>query len=137
MNKPLFIESLENHQRLIDILLTRKNEKGICVISEEEIIGNIKHNSSWIKRAISRINTEDLCIELVAPNQYIVHYENLLEKGVFNVIFKMILYTVEDLNMLERKNLELMKEFKCNLKTVQMYRSYCTTGWIRGTTDLK
>ena len=131
--KTLFIESLTNHQRLIDVLLEHKNVEGICVISEEELSIAMNRSWGWIKKAICRINTEDLCVERIATNRYRVHYKNLLEQGVFFLIAKMIINIAYNPYMLHWKNDELMQKFGCTLKTVQMYRAYCTTGWIQGT----
>lgn len=148
MPKTLFVESLENHQKLIDVLLAHQNEDGICEITEEEILSELKKSSAWLKKAVKKINTEDLCIESIGSTlkegyvkekkRYKVHYDNLLTKGIFHTIFCMIYYTsVEDINIIRMKNEELMELFQCPLKTVQMYRAYCTSGWIQGTKNIK
>ena len=137
MKKTLFIESYENHQKLVDILLAHKNEKGICEISEEELLGAMNRSMAWVKKAINRINTEDLCIEIIGRNRYVVHYEELMKRGVFNVILIMMVCTVEDVDILSWKNEKLMQEFSCTLKTVQMYRAYCTIGWIQAEKEKK
>lgn len=127
--KSIFIESLENHQRLVDTLLTHENAEGICEITEEEILSEMKRSSAWLKKAIKKINTEDTCIEIVGYNKYKVNYKNLYEKGVFNLIFQMMLCTLVDDNIFKMKNKELMEKFDCTLKTVQMYRAYLSIGW--------
>lgn len=137
MKRPLFIESLDNHQKLIDILLAHESEEGICEIPEEDLLIAMNRSLGWVKRAIDRINTEDLCIEIIGRNRYIVHYKELAKRGVFNVILIMMLYTMENIDIVRWKNDELMQQFGCKLKTVQMYRSYCTTGWLQGTKDEK
>lgn len=135
VEKTLFVESLENHQKLVDILLAHENEKGICEISEEELQKSINRSMAWVKKAIKKINTEDMCIEIVGVDRYLVHYDSLLKKGVFSVILRMILHTAVDFDMLSWKNEKLMQEFGCTLKTVQMYRAFCTVGWKQGIKD--
>ena len=128
MKKTLVIESLENHQKLIDIFLEHKNEEGICVVTRKELSTAMNRSLTWIKKAIDQINREDLCIETVGRNRYIVHYEDLTQKGVYNVVLTMILYTFENADAISWKDEMLMQHFGCTLKTVQMYRAYCLTG---------
>lgn len=142
VQKTVFIESLENHQKLIDVLLSHQNEEGICEITEEEILSQMNKSSAWLKKAIKKINTEDLCIEFKGVyegrSRYKVHYDNLLTRGIFNTIFIMMYYTcTEDINIIHMKNKELMELFQVPLKTVQMYRAYLTIGWIQGTKDVE
>ena len=137
MKKSIFLESFENHQKLVDILWSHKNAEGICVVPEEELLSHMNRSMGWVKKAINRINTEDLCIEVVGRNKYIVHYHELAKRGVFSTIIKMMLITCYDVEILHWKNETLMQMFGCGLKTVQMYRAYCTTGWIQGTKDME
>ena len=132
MKKTLVIESLENHQKLIDIFLEHKNKEGICAVTRKELSTAMNRSLTWIKKAIDQINREDLCIETVGRNRYIVHYEDLTQKGVYNVVLTMILYTFENADAISWKDEMLMQHFGCTLKTVQMYRAYCLTGWKKG-----
>ena len=107
----------------------------MCEISEEELQGAMNRSMAWVKKTIKKINTEDLCIESVGVNRYVVHYDSLVKRGVFSVILTMILCTAVDFDVLSWKNEKLMQEFGYTLKTVQMYRAYCTIGWKQGTKD--
>ena len=133
VKKTLFIKSLENHQKLIDIILQHKNEKGICEVSKRELSVAMNCSLTLINKWIIQVNREDICIETVGRNKYIVHYESLIDQGVFNIIWKMLICTMEDVSLLDCTEEELMQKFKCTRKTVQMYKAYCTTGWIKGT----
>lgn len=136
MKKTLFIESWENHQKLVDILWEHRNPDGISVISESELLTTMNRSAAWLKKAICRLNTEDVCIQCIGKGRYIVHYNNLAERGVFAIIIRMMLMTYYDLEIVHWKNEKIMQEFGCSLKTVQMYRAYCTSGWIEGTKDV-
>lgn len=133
--KSLLIESLENHQKLIEVLLSHKNEIGICEVSEQELMVSMNRSLAWVYKAIDRINTEDLCIERIARGRYVVHYDNLSNRGVFSIILKMTLLTLGDVSIVRLKDKDLMQKFGCTLKTVQMYRAYCLTGWKQATKD--
>ena len=130
--KTLFLESLENHQKLIDILLECQNQEGICVISEKQLSIAMDRSLTWVQKAINQINREDLCVEFVGRDRYIVHYDDLIKRGVFNVVFRMMIDTFENIEILGWTNAQLMDCYGCKLQTVQMYRAYCTTGWIKG-----
>lgn len=55
MQKTLFVESLDNHQKLINILLEHKNEDGICEISKKELSIAMDRSLTWIQKAINQI----------------------------------------------------------------------------------
>lgn len=87
----LFVESVKNHQRLVNILVEARGEDNISRLSQPEMARLIGHSQTWVAQAIRRLNTEDMCIEMIAPAEYIVHYTNILACGIFSEIMKLII----------------------------------------------
>lgn len=87
---------------------------------------------TWIDKAIKRMNTEEVCVQRIGTNEYIVAHESLREAGVFFRVMQMLMDTYETPEIVQMKNAELMAKYECTLKTVQMYRSYALTGWKTG-----
>lgn len=129
MEKLLFIESLENHQAVIDHILKYKNEDGICRVPQAQLMLEMGRHWTWIAKAIKRINTEETCIEKLGTSEYRIIHADLLQRGVFALILDMMLDTFVTPEILSRKDRELIDRYHCSLKTVQMYRAYMTSGW--------
>jgi lipopolysaccharide export LptBFGC system permease protein LptF len=70
----LFIESVKNHQKLVNILADARDENNISHISQSEMARLIGHSQTWVVKAIKRLNTEDTCVEMLASEKYVVHY---------------------------------------------------------------
>ena len=66
----LFADSLKLYQQLVDILAESKDETGFSLISQPEIATRIGRSQTWVASAIKRLNTEDICIELVSNRKY-------------------------------------------------------------------
>ena len=125
----LFFESLKHHQDLIDTILKHRDMDGICRVSKKQLLLELGRTSqSWVQAAIDRINTVDNCIEH-ADGGYIVHYDNLLEKGTFRLIFEMLYDTYQDTSLIAMKQSEISSKYECSLKVVQMYVAYLRSGW--------
>ena len=126
----LFIDSLELHQKLVNILVKARDESGFSTISQPEIAEQIGRSQTWVSSAIKRLNTEDICIEQIASGKYKLHYEDLQTHGVFSKILFLAGLTYHvDQSIFFKKDREIAEEFGVNLKTVQMYKSYFRTGW--------
>lgn len=129
MEKLLFIESLENHQAVIDHILKYKNDDGICRVKQAQLMLETGRHWTWIAKAIKRINTEEVCIEKLGTSEYRIIHADLLQHGVFTRILEMLLDTITMPEIVKMKDRELMDRYHCSLKTVQMYRAYVTSGW--------
>ena len=133
MEKPLFIESLESHQALVDHILKYKNDDGICRGNIAQLCLDTGRHFTWIYKALKRINVEELCVYqcgiVRGVTEYRVIHESLLQHGVFARIFHMLMDTYEDPAIAKMKDSELMAKYECKLKTVQMYRAYALSGW--------
>lgn len=124
MKEPVIVQSISNHQMLVDAILKYKKENGFCYVSKKQLEKEVNHCSAWIDKAIKRLNTEEICVEYFGYDCYKIHYENILKKGVFNTILYMIYSTLADESLLFANNETLMKRFGVSLKVVQMYRAY-------------
>ncbi len=88
----------------------------------------INRSQTWVANAIKRLNTEEICIELISSGKYKVNYEDLLSQGVFSKILFLIKNTFSDPTLILKKDSEIANEYGFNIKTVQMYKSYIRTG---------
>ncbi len=125
----VFTESIKLHQRLVDIFVESRDESGFSFISQPEIASKIGRSQTWVASAIKRLNVEEICVESIASGKYMVHYENLLLKGVFSKISDLILDTRLDPTLFYKKDSVIAEEYGFKLRTVQMYKAYLRTGW--------
>ena len=125
----LFADSLKLHQQLVDILVESKDENGFSLISQPEIATRIGRSQTWVASAIKRLNTEDICIELVSNGKYKLNYENLLLSGVFSKILVLIRDTQLEPSIFSEKDSIIAEKYGISVKTVQMYKAYLRTGW--------
>lgn len=126
---PLFIESLLNHQKLINILVEYRDGNNISRISQPKMAILMDRSQTWVAQAIKRINTEDVCIEFRGAEQYIVHYDNLLTRGVFSEIMRLMIILYETPDMFHEKDSDLACKYNLKLKSIQMFKAYLRTGW--------
>lgn len=127
----LFAESLKNHQKLVNILVDARGEDNISRISQPEMARLIGHSQTWVAQAIKRLNTEDMCIDMIAVEQYIVYYTDILARGVFSEIMKLIMNCSENPELFKMKDGTIATERCLNIRTVQMFKAYLRTGWKR------
>lgn len=125
----LFAESVKIHQRLIDVLIDAKGEDNISRLSQPEVARLVGRSQTWVVQAIKRLNTEDLCIEMLGSEKYVVHYTNILNQGVFSEIMKLIIDCNEDFELFKEKDSMIAGERNLNIRTVQMFKAYLRTGW--------
>ena len=110
------------HQKFVNLLAEVRDENGISRITQQEIARQMNRSPAWVKKAIKRLNTEDLCIESIGRGEYRLLYDNLRSQGVFSKIIAMYMSGTESLY--EKKDTEIMYQYECKLRTVQMYKSY-------------
>ena len=127
MDYSLFNESPANHQRLVDILDQYSDVNGVAIIPKPNLARLVNRSQSWITQAIKRINTEDICIEVVTPGKYILHYTNLLEQGVFAKIMRLILEYHNSPEMFYERDSVMASSRGLRLKTIQMFKAYLQT----------
>lgn len=84
------MQSILNHQNVVDILLKYKDNSGICRVSQKEIATKLKKSQGFISRILRRLQKVDNCIEILAPGQYIVHNSNLLKNGPLSKVLKLM-----------------------------------------------
>ena len=134
MGETLFALSLSKCQKLIDVMLEYENNEGICVVSQTELAKRLSLAQTNISNAIKKVNVEDLCIEMLYPGFYKVHYKNLFERGTFSCIWNLMLDAQEDFKLVFEKNQIIADRYGYKLKTVQMFKSYIKTGWLKHVT---
>ena len=120
--KDLVIEIIY-HKIMLSTILEYKGEDGICRVSQMEISKKIHKNHPWVQKAIKRLNAEDNCIEMVKKGEYIIHYTNIEERGVFPQIFKLIEEKAHNPNFTERDKL-LTQKYGVTEKTIDVFRGY-------------
>lgn len=125
----LFAESIKNHQRLVNILIEAKNEAGISQLSQPDMAKLMMRSQTWVGQAIKRLNTQDICVEMIGPENYILHYTDILAHGVFSEIMKLIIDCYESPELFLEKDSEIAAARGINVKTVQMFKAYLRTGW--------
>jgi hypothetical protein len=133
MNDSLFKQSITNHQKLVDVLREAQNSTEVSEISYAEIAKRTEHSITWVKQAIKKLNTEDTCIEVVGYEQFVVHYTDLLSRGVFGEIAKLMVECYQNMDVFHEKDMTLSEKYNVSLKTVQMFKSYLRTGWKKET----
>ena len=74
MENTLFAQSLSKCQTLINTMLEYKNKDGVCMVSQTELAKRLSLSQSNIGNAIKKINVEDLCVEMICPGMYVIHY---------------------------------------------------------------
>ena len=134
MEENLFAISLIICQKLINAMLEYENENGVCVVSQTELAKRLSLAQTNISNAIKKVNVEDLCIEMLSPGLYKVHYKNLLERGTFSCIWTLMLDAGEDYRLVFEKNQIIADRYGYRLKTVQMFKAYIKTGWLKHVT---
>lgn len=127
----IFLESLRNHQKLVDILVEARDGEGISLISQPEMAMRMDHSQAWITAAIKRINTEGTCIECIGSGKYLVRYEDLSRQGVFSRIMAMIEDSRQDPSLFTRSYADLAAHYAVSEKTAQMFKAYLRTGWTQ------
>ena len=131
MEQNVFLQSLTKCQNLINIMLEYKNEDGICMVSQTELAKRLSLSQSNIGNAIKKINVEDLCVEMINPGMYVVHYINLLERGTFSCIWKLLIDASQNYKLVFECDDSIAKRYGFKLKTVQMFKAYVKTGWLK------
>ena len=118
-----FFEEICHHKLMLEVMLEYQNEDNICVVQQSEIARRINKNTTWVSKAIKRLNAEDLCVEQIKNGEYKIHYANIMERGVFPKITKLMLnkFLPKDF---EDKKLSLAEKYDLNKKTIQIFTGY-------------
>ena len=124
----LFAESVKNHQRLVNILVDARDEDNVSHLSQLEMAKLVGLSQTWVVQAIKRLNTEDTCIEMIAPMKYVVHYTDILDRGVFSEIMTLFIDCCQNLELFNDNDSSIAKKRCLNIKTVQMFKAYLRTG---------
>ena len=119
-----FTKSLLKYQGIIDTMLEHKNKDGICVISQKELGEKVSIKQNTVSKAIRQINTEEICIEMLSPGKYIVHYRNIMERGTFACIWNLFLDFGKNPQLLFESDKSIAERYGYKLKTVQMFKAY-------------
>ena len=125
----LFMDSFASHQKLVYLLKEARDEAGISAISQPELARQIGRSQTWVASAIKRLNTEDVCVELISSGKYKLHYDDLLSRGVFAIIVLLIADTLKTPSLFEMQTDKIAEAYSCSKKTVEMYKAYLSTGW--------
>ena len=86
----IVIDSINQSQKLLDIMLEYQNSDGYCVITQKELADKLNRSQGLVSKLLRRLNRVDNCIELVSRGKYKVNNGNLLEKGPYVLVFKIL-----------------------------------------------
>jgi len=124
----MFFGSVKTHQRLVDVIISFRDKHGVSHISQQEMSKLTNRSTACISKSISRLNIENLCVELIGPGKYVVHYDNILAQGVFYKILKLLVFCSIDVNFIKEtyymKDKDVASKHNIKLKTVQMFKTY-------------
>jgi hypothetical protein len=134
MEENLFAMSVSKCQKLIDVMLEYENDEGVCVVSQTELAKRLSLAQTNISNTIKKVNIEDLCIEILSPGFYKVHYKNLLACGTFSCIWNLMLDAKKDYRLVFEKDQVIADRYAYKLKTVQIFKSCIKTGWLKHVT---
>ncbi|CAB1245753.1 protein of unknown function [Ruminococcaceae bacterium BL-4] len=66
---------------------------------------------------------------MTAPGKYVVHYTNILDKGVFSEILKLFMDCNDTPGLLHMDDKTIAHQRGINIKTVQMFKAYVRADW--------
>ena len=118
-----FIEEVRHHELMLKVMLEYQNADNICEVSQSEVAHRINKNKTWVSKAIERLNAEDLCVEQIKNGKYKIHYVNIMDRGVFYKIFKLVLDKLTLRDFTDRKIL-LAEKYGLSRKTIQIFTGY-------------
>lgn len=132
--------TIQNHQNLINKMLEYEVEENIYAITVSQLARDLDCSNSLINKRITKINTEDICIQKKANGIYIIYYKDLSERGIFSKLLSMTKDTEELINQLQNESnfikvceilsacklsyKEIMTKYNVGLKTVQTFMAY-------------
>lgn len=117
------MEEIEYHEKLLKTMLEYEDENGICKVSHEELSKRIKKNRPWIAKALKRLNAEDNCVEMINKGEYIIHYTNIKQRGLFPKIFLILIDMEIDIEHYKSEGL-LTEKYNITQKTANIFRGY-------------
>jgi RimJ/RimL family protein N-acetyltransferase len=125
---PVFYKSAHTHQTLVDTIIRFKEEDGVSYLSTPEMGKLVNRSQTWVMQAIKRLNVEDTCVEMIKPGKYVVHYDNILSRGVFSKIQKLLIMCVSDFEIMKEviymTDKDVAKNHDMTLTTAQMFKAY-------------
>ena len=111
------------HEKLLQTILEYKNDDGICKVSQAELAKRLGKNQGYVCKAIKRLNAEDNCIEMIKNGEYIIHYTNIRERGVFPKIHYMLTEKLANPEKYEN-NVKLCEKYNATKQTVSIFTGY-------------
>ena len=118
-----FKEEIDCHEKLLKTILEYKDAEGICKVSQTELAKRMGRNQGYICKAIKRLNAEDQCIEMIKNGEYIVHYTNIRERGVFPKVTYLLTEKIANPEKYE-DNIKLYKKYNATKETVHVFTGY-------------
>lgn len=115
--------TLNNYQKILDIINERKNENGISTIELSNFMYELKRSRTWFNTHIIKMNENEIITSL-GNNKFTTKYENILDTKYFQKIILMIKDTIENIDTFYKGDFELMNLYNINRKIVQAYRAY-------------
>lgn len=118
-----FVDRLNLHQKLVDVIVQNSDDSGVCHLSATQLGASVDRSQSWVGRAIKQLNVEDDCI-IRAGGGYKACYSNISKQGVFREIIMLIFDCYYDPSILEMKETEIAESRGIKLTTVKMFKGF-------------
>jgi hypothetical protein len=126
---PMFVTSFLQHQEFVNKINELADKDGVCRLSQTQLAVKLGKSQTWVHKAISRLNIEDICI-FHSPCYYRVEYDDLLQRGVFSKIIMLMheaLAEQYEFIYFAREE-EVANRYNTKVKTLQMFKTYSKAG---------
>lgn len=122
-NYEKYNEYIEDKQNLINEILKYKNEDNICKVMPEQLAINLKTSISSIKNKINKINEQELAIQWISRDEFIVHKSDFKNTKQIKNMEKIIKLYEDDVKNIERNQVEVAKELDVERTEIQRVRT--------------
>lgn len=123
------VSSFNAAQALVNTMEKYRENDGLCHITQTKLADLIGYSQGFITQIIKRLNTEDICIEKMAPGQYRLYYTDLRKQGTFHALFRLMeKYETDQTFLKAQKEAEIARDFGITERTVKMFKAFVLTG---------
>lgn len=118
---------IERHIKMLNYMIAHKDEDDIIHISQSQIAEHIEVGRTTVKNMMKRLNTLDICIEMIGKSRYKVNYIDIKERGVFKEILRCLpqylIWMLDDSNK-KTNYIEKAKLLNTEYKIVEIIEGY-------------
>lgn len=130
-NYEKYNEYIIDKQKLINEILKYKNENNICKVMPEQLAINLKMSVSSIKNKINKINEQELVIQWISRDEFIVQKSEFKNTRQIKNMEKIIKFYEDDIKNIERNQVEVAKELDVERKEIMRVRALVKFDGVR------